>query len=250
MFRMTIDTRIVYGPTPYYLYYTFGASTGQNMIQLPLKLYNPGIPGNDYSFNGTIYWGDGTSDPLGYIYRNHTYTTPGIYQISIKVNSGGSLAIFDSGSLRNDRLKILSIDEWGDMGANPSYVYDVSFNGCHNLSLSATTDTPKFINAYNIQSLFANTFTGETSINNIGTWDVRPVEYMDNFMFDPDNFGGKLKTSNYNSLLIGWASYGTLLQNGVISDFNLSKFSGVTATNSKNYLSTTKGWVITDGGPV
>jgi hypothetical protein len=64
--------------------------------------------------------------------------------------------------------------------------------------------------------------------------------------------GTTLTTGNYNSLLQGWASLGVSLQSGVTFDAQTTNYSiapsaGATA---RNYLVTTKGWVITDAGGV
>ena len=64
----------------------------------------------------------------------------------------------------------------------------------------------------------------------------------------PGDNPGRLTTDSYNELLIGWASYGSSLQNGVNLTVANSTYSGTTATTAKNYLETTKGWVINDGG--
>ncbi len=246
-FRTTIDTRIVYGSI--YDPYgggTFVASSGANVITLPFNssfgVYN----------NGTINWGDGTTSSLSYANRVHTYTTPGIYQITITVNSGGEFTGWgNTGTNIKDRLKFLSIDEWGDFNLG----YDGSINtffGFYNLSLSATTDTPKLYEGSvgtGISNLFENTFTGMTTINNIGSWDVREVDQLDYFLANGGVYTSGLQSSNYDDLLNGWASYGASLQSGLTCDFGDSKYSPASVA-SRNYLTTTKGWTINDGGPV
>ena len=225
---------------------TFAASSGANVITLPFS--SPGY--GSYS-NGTINWGDGTTSTLSYSNRTHTYTTPGVYQISITVNPGGTFTGIGNNPTAKDRLKFLSIDEWGGLQLNnPTGIN--GFFGFHNLSLSATTDTPQLYDgtvSTDLNRLFENTFTGFTNINNIGSWDVRDVNDLGSFLSNNGVWVSGLNTVNYNSLLNGWASYGAALQNGLTADFGSSKY-GPSAVASRNYLTGTKGWIITDGGPV
>ena len=85
------------------------------------------------------------------------------------------------------------------------------------------------------------------------TGDTGGLEPYDIFLCDPTNTGcfyiSGLNSTNYDSLLNGWASYGSSLQNGLTADFGSSKYSPAAAA-SRTYLTGTKGWTITDGGPV
>ena len=243
-FRTTVDTRLTYNVTDSCGGGNF-TSSASNVITLPFSssfgLYS----------NGVINWGDGTTSTLSYGNRVHTYPPPGgVYQITITVNSGGSFTGFGFQN-NKDRLKFLSLDEWGDLDLTLSPGRN-TFYGFNRMTFSATTDTPTLYNgtsSTDISDLFYYTFTGATSINNIGSWDVRDVFALNQFL---DNCGittSALNTTNYNSLLIGWASYGSSLQNGVVANFGSSKY-GPSAAASRSYLTGTKGWVITDGGPV
>jgi hypothetical protein len=166
------------------------------------------------------------------------------------VNSGGAFNGIGANPIANDRLKFLSIDEWGDLQFDGGYTN--SFFGFHNLSLSATTDSPQLYDGTpddSLALLFENTFTGFTNINNIGSWNVRDITNMGAFLANGGVYVSGLNSTNYDSLLNGWASYGSSLQNGVICDFGSSKY-GLSAAASRTYLTGTKGWLINDGGPV
>ena len=74
----------------------------------------------------------------------------------------------------------------------------------------------------------------------IGNWNVSSVTTMDN-MFDSVT----LSTSNYDSLLNGWAS--RIEQNGVPFDGGNSKYTA-SGQVGRNILTGTYTWIITDGG--
>ena len=167
------------------------------------------------------------------------------------MDSSNSLQRFNfSKSNGVDRLKYLSIDEWGPYKPfeNGGLTEDDNFQGCWNLDLSSVIDTPN-LNGVTSLSLFLFAFTGQTSVNNIGSWDVTNITQLDYF-FNDNSSPGRLTTNSYNDLLIGWSSYGSSLQNGVFMELGTSNYSGVTAIAAKSYLTGTKGWVINDGGPV
>jgi hypothetical protein len=113
--------------------------------------------------------------------------------------------------------------------------------------------------------------TAENFSGNINDWDVTSVTDMNN-MFNGSNWesfinlwelnsliagGGVdffaaskvLPASNYDSLLIGWASNGSIAT-GVTFNFGSSKYSAGGATTARGILATTRGWTITDGGQV
>jgi len=218
---------------------TYSGSTGSLTVRLP---FNSSI--GSY-INGTIDWGDGNTNPLSYSNRQHTYGTPGVYTITITVNPGGTLQGWQFGGNVNgcDREKIISVDKWG-----PIEILDTdNFYECVNLNMSLVVDTPNLTNAPFLDYFFYGC-TNITTINNIGSWDVSNVNSFIDFL----GGGTTLTTANYNSLLQGWASLGVSLQSGVTFDaqtttYSIAPSAGATA---RNYLVITKGWTITDGGPV
>ena len=211
-------------------------------------IYNVRLPFKStgtYS-NGTINWGDGNTSPLSYANRQHTYITPGIYTITISLNSGGILNGWDFGPGNPnsiDRKKITSITSWGQI----EFVNNDNFYQCINLTLNTVTDTPD-ISSMTSLNFFLFGCTGLTSVNNIGNWDVSNITSMSEFL----GGGVILNTSNYNSLLQGWASLGSSLQNTVIFDAQTTYYSAAPSAGAtaRNYLVSTKGWVIDDAGPI
>jgi surface protein len=124
-------------------------------------------------------------------------------------------------------------------------------------------------NTSSVTTMF-NMFNDATSFNQpIGSWDTSSVQFMSNMFANATSFnqdlgtwdvtslttainmfnGVTLSTPNYDSLLIGWASYGPALQSGVPFDGGGSQYTSA-AVASRGYLTGTKLWTITDGGLV
>ncbi len=145
---------------------TIGASVNNDFIitintalgtgdsfQLPLP------SGQTYNF--VVNWGDGNSDTITAYNQAetlHNYSTGGIYQITIIGKCGGW-------SFKNlgDKLKITSVDQWGDVG------FDFllgGFNGCSNLAgipdeninYSGTTLVQFFRNCSSLPAIYTATF--------------------------------------------------------------------------------------------
>lgn len=90
--------------------------------------------------NYTVNWGDGSSTSGETGNATHTYSSHGTYQIKIRGTFIGF--IFNNGG---DRLKIVSIDNWGDVG----YSTDQSnaFYGCSNLTTLSDSSQEKIFNS-------------------------------------------------------------------------------------------------------
>ena len=76
----------------------------------------------------------------------------------------------------------------------------------------------------------------------LGSWNVTGVYHAPNFMY-----GVTLSTSNYDSLLQGWAPQS--VYNGVSINFGNSRYSAGSAASARATL-VSKGWTISDGGQV
>jgi surface protein len=93
-------------------------------------------------------------------------------------------------------------------------------------------------------------FNGATSFDqDLGTWNVTSLTNCTNMFL-----GVTLSTLNYDSLLIGWASYGTLLQTFVPFDGGNSQYTPGISGPSRLFLDDPlplgRDWIITDGGPI
>lgn len=173
------------------------SSKTNTQFQLPL------ISTGNYNF--MVNWGDGNKDMITSYNQPetlHTYSTPGIYTISII----GPCIGWSFNNL-GDCKKLLDIKKWGAdfrLGNTDSHFY-----GCSNMNISATdvldlTGTISLANCFrgctimnssnlsnwDVSNITAmnNTFRDATAFNkDIGTWDVSKVTIMSN-LFRGSNF--------------------------------------------------------------
>ena len=203
-----------------------------------------------YSYN--VDWGDGMVN-FGYTgAATHTYTATGTYTVSI---TGDFPRIYFNNE--GDKDKIISIDRWGDIAWSSM---NSAFEGCVNLGYTAT-DTPDLSRVSSMAEMFrgANKFNG-----NIGDWDVGQVRDMSSMFAGADSFNQDigdwdvgqisdmtdmfssvtLSIENYDALLSGWSELPSLQSTVQFSAGN-SKYCD---QESKNILTGTYLWTITDGG--
>lgn len=256
LFKMTIDT-------------TKAGSASNTFV---LKLHSG-------TTSMTVYWGDGNSDVIT-VYNQaeltHVYASSGTYQISLDGSFKGLYQIVAS-----DRLKIMSIDNWG---ANTWTNCWFSFYTCTNM-VANYTDNPVLtgnmhymfqdcinfngsleIDATNTATMYLM-FGGCSSLNKpitfLNSSSVGGMQYMfyQCTVFDQDIsslditslttatgmlFGTAFSTTNYDLLLVAWDAFGT---SNVPFHAGTAKYSsGAPATARANMIS--RGWTITDGGAV
>lgn len=90
--------------------------------------------------------------------------------------------------------------------------------------------------------IMSNMFLNATSFyQDISLWDIRKVTAMAT-MFSGSYWG----ISNYNAALVAWSSLP--VQNNVIAGFGTNQYSSGAPATARNFLTSTKGWTITDGG--
>ena len=217
----------------------------------------------------TIDWGDGTIENVedlttGYKIIEHTYATPGIYDVAIRGSMGLLRTI--GGATPSDNLKIIGIKQWGDAGTRMSSMngffggnvncVSIPQNETHFLptdsrgSFSSVplTNFGKFITSQ------VNTLGGAFSYTNfdynVGDWDMRRVVNLVNTFI-----GTSMSTANCDAILTGWTRWdSTTGTAGVTLQPNVSLHLGNTsftpnsdAEDAFNYLVNTLNWVITFG---
>ena len=223
---------------------TWRTTTDNESITIPTHI------GSTYNYN--VDWGDGMVN-FGYTgATTHTYTTASTYTVSI---TGDFPRIYFNNE--GDKDKIISIDRWGDIAWSSM---NSAFEGCVNLGYTAT-DTPDLSRVSSMAEMFrgANKFNG-----NIGDWDVGQVRDMSSMFAGADSFNQDIgdwdvgqvsdmtdmfssvtfSIENYDALLSGWSELPSL-QSTVQFSAGGSKYCD---QESKNILTGTYLWTITDGG--
>lgn len=190
--------------------------TADNQVRIPTH--------PDEVYNYTIDWGDGTSDSGLTGIATHTYSSPGIYTVTI---SGEFPRIFFNGNW--DSNKILSVDQWGSTSWSSMAN---AFSKCRNMDVKAT-DIPDLHLVNDMSYMFSqcNSLVGnskfnewdvssvtnmtgsfrETSLFNqeIGAWDVSGVTKMD-YMFD--------KSINFNQYIGNWDMSSVVSMRGMFAE--------------------------------
>lgn len=159
-------------------------STNSNQIKLPL------ISGGIYNFE--VFWGDGNSDIIttwNQTETTHTYSSSGIYQITIK----GAIRGWSFNNT-GDRLKILSIESWGSL----QFVSAIGawFFGCINLDLTNVVDILDLSTTNNAADAFYNC-TNVSVINKILEWDFSLIQFMSR-TFQGTGFNTNLSTLDFS----------------------------------------------------
>jgi surface protein len=152
---------------------TSSGSSGSNQVRLPLQ--------STGTYNFLVIWGDGGSDTITVWNQaavTHTYASAGVYTIDItgtivgwRFNYGG------------DRLKILEIQQWGDLRLGNSYAY---FGGCSNLKLTAT-DNLNLMGTTSLYDAFRSCGNLGSS-GNMNGWDTSSVTDMGGMFYDASSF--------------------------------------------------------------
>ena len=153
---------------------TTPGSSGSNQVTLPLS---------SFASTGTIDWGDGNISACTFANRTHTYSSTGIYTITI-VSDTCSFNPFNSGG---DKFKIIEILQWGCLRFDASFLNGYWFSNCSYLSLTGVTDTPTFGPYINLASMF-NSCLDLTYINNSNIWDFSNISSMANMFSNCNSF--------------------------------------------------------------
>jgi surface protein len=167
---------------------TASGTSNANSIRLPLI-------GENYF----VDWGDGnveynltqTAEPVSpSLTTNHTYATGGTYSIKI---GGGLSSIKYNNQTGRDRLKLIDIEQWGNINWNS---FNSAFYGCSNFNNYTTTDVPNLSNVTDMSSMFRNTPFN----SNINNWNVSNVTAMANMFRQATSFNQNINDWDTSSV--------------------------------------------------
>ncbi|SFQ66224.1 BspA family leucine-rich repeat surface protein [Flavobacterium akiainvivens] len=162
-----------------------GSSTA---VQVTLPLESTGT----YDF--IVHWGDGTKNRITAYNQaeiTHTYEVAGTYNVSIT----GRLNGWKFGGL-GDRLKLISVEEWGCLKIGNSTGY---FHGCSNLNLENVQDVLNLKGTTDLAGAFYDC-SALTTVNYMNDWDVSNITDINSCFVNCINFNQDI--SNWNTVNI------------------------------------------------
>ncbi|MEP3210725.1 MAG: BspA family leucine-rich repeat surface protein [Maribacter sp.] len=173
----------------------------------------PTYPGETYNYS--VDWGDGTIDSAVTEDITHTYSTPGTYEVSI---TGDFPRIYFYNE-EVDRLKILSVKQWGDISWKS---FGQAFFACYNMDVT-TTDFPDFSNVSGLSGMFSSceSMVGNSSFEN---WDVSNITAME-YMFSNTPFNQNISNWDVSNVTYMDGMFQKSSFNQDISAWNMSRVS-------------------------
>ncbi|WP_430966772.1 BspA family leucine-rich repeat surface protein [Spongiimicrobium sp. 2-473A-2-J] len=134
------------------------------------------IPTEGTGYNYTVNWGDGTTTTGHTGNASHTYTTAGLYTVTL-IGTFPRIYFNNEG----DKDKIIAVTQWG---TNPWASMESAFHGCSNLRITAS-DAPDLSEVASMYRMFA----GASDMNDpIGHWDVSNITNMSYMFWRATNF--------------------------------------------------------------
>ena len=137
---------------------TWETTTANESITIPTK--------SGLVYNYIVDWGDGTVATGNAGDATHSYDTAGLYTVSIR---GVFPRIHFNNANGNDKLKIKSIEQWGDI-AWEDMIF--AFGGCSNMAYHAT-DAPDLSGVTSLEGMFYGCYSFTSG--SLSNWDLSTV---------------------------------------------------------------------------
>jgi uncharacterized repeat protein (TIGR01451 family) len=192
-----------------------------------LDITIPTVP-TEYSYDYTIDFGDGTvlSNVASSI--SHTYASAGTYSVEI-TGTFPAIRIYDLDT--NDKLKLRSVEQWGDISWQTMYR---AFNDAYNLVINAT-DAPDLSQVTNMSYMFVDAWNFNQSINH---WDVSNAEDMAFLFSGATAFNQPLDNWDVSNVTeMAYMFYGALVFNQPINSWDVSSVTGMSFMFAKDISS-------------
>jgi surface protein len=187
---------------------TAGGGSPATEFIISVKTDNAGISANDQftirtsgvGYNYDVDWGDGTTDTGLTGTTTHTYASVGTYTVKISGDFRGIW--FGSGTA--DKLKLLEIQNWGNIAWNvPADLlgaFQSAFLGCSNMELTAT-DSPDLSAVTTMYYMFrqCSSMVGNASMND---WNTSNVNDFSGCFFQATNFNSPIGNWDMTSATI------------------------------------------------
>lgn len=211
--------------------FTFTVDTTQSGVSASDQFQLP-LVSDGNTLDAVVDWGDGTSDTITTYNQAetlHTYTSGGTYTIAISGDISGWQ--FANGG---DRLKMGEIQKWGVLNIS----VNSGFNGCTNLTCSATDSPTITTTGLNLYFRNCSNFNGA-----IGNWDVSSVTRIDQMFQSATSFNQDISSwdvsnvTRMNALFFFASSFNNggsaLINNWDVSSVTTMRemFRGVTSFN-------------------
>ena len=187
-------------------------SSNSNQVRLPLQ------PSGTYNFN--VDWGDSSNNTIttwNQAETLHTYSTPGVYTITIN----GTCSGFSWGgpTNSNDFEKLLTVVRWGNVNLGNIGNH---FVGCVNLDLSTVQDVPNLSAMNTLYNMFLYC-SNLTTVNNINSWNVSTITNMSGMFSDATSFNQSLNSWNVSNVTEMSSMFANAYSfNGNITSWNVS----------------------------
>jgi len=183
---------------------------------------------NNYDYNYTIDWGDGTSQVINTSgAKEHTYTTAGTYTVAIK-GVFPHFSVVDSPYAK----KLAALEQWGSIQWQS---LKLIFADAENMVYNAT-DVPDLTNVTDMSQMFS----GASSFNaDLSDWDVSNVTNMGYMFQGASSFNADLSDWDVSNVTdMSDMFQGATAFNGAIGNWEVSNvtdmsymFQGATAFN-------------------
>lgn len=203
--------------------------------QVKLPIYGGG------TYNFVVDWGDGSQSTITAYNQaavTHTYSTSGVYTISIS-----GICIGFGFNLTGDRLKITSITSWGSLNLGTGAV--LTFYNCSNLNLNSVSDILDLTGTTSLYGfIFGNQVT--TTINRINEWNFSSVTNMESafgstLLFNQALTFNSLNVTNMSGMFIDTKAFNSdITINTSKCTLMASMFGGATVFNKPLSFDTSK----------